>query len=885
MITAQLLDARTTDEVWAKFKSDMAAAESVCGIDCETQDRNRHPGLEAFNNKLRHVFDHRRTVMTGMSVFPDTGDTAYYLNLNQADVENRLPAQIVNEVLSLKPEGVSWVAHNAPFELVMFEQCYGIQDELANIICSMQMAVSDHGPDEYDIQKFYDKPLPIRPILDDILTNFATYDKERQGRNLNADQQFVLGQFVGKETDAAFSYNGFVDSIAWGYSLKRLTKSLFGVDQVTYDQVLAENNAEDMGDLTGDQVCAYGADDAYWAVKVYQALLEKMLREQPQALVAFLETENPMVHVYADVWREGLRINMDEVFARREAERKNYADVLREYKSTLRDLLPFEDEPNAELLRWQHKWYNEDKYQYLRQRIIDWANSPDCDDDFEQCFQVSNPIGNAWATEHGIKVPKSGKLNLTHYYQMRVILHDLLGHKLVRISGDITTDKDARARMMDTFQAGNDYRKVAILECITKLTQAEQVMKLYLTPYTQLMDPETGCMYSVVSSMLASRRMAARFPNPMQLAKRGESSYVRGFYLADTDDHVIVSADWSSVELVEIGDFSGDPEFAKVFGQTPYGDLHSGAAVDCLRVDPRYEWLTEDEFTTEIKRGRNPMNRDLRDFNGQEMQPAKWAGFMRTEIGKGSNFNYWYSGALGTIAEKLGWDDTTHWAAVDGYRSRFSVAEEWRLAEIGEICQNGFITLPDGHRRVRLEATEAWYMAMRRKFADIVADPRLLDFSELALKRIQTRAKNQAVNSKIQGTCATLAKRSILNVRKNSDMGAIREAGLRRPQRARFMLPIHDELVFSVHRDYVPEFLPILRESMCNHPDIIRTLPLHCTVAVGRTFKPYDSANPALSQIELDEAPVIEGLIGEELGGKPLPSEMIPDVIDWMMAA
>ena len=46
-------------------------------------------------------------------------------------------------------------------------------------------------------------------------------------------------------------------------------------------------------------------------------------------------------------------------------------------------------------------------------------------------------------------------------------------------------------------------------------------MKLYLTPYSQLMDPETHRLYPVVSSMLATRRMAASFPNPMQLAQTG----------------------------------------------------------------------------------------------------------------------------------------------------------------------------------------------------------------------------------------------------------------------------------------------------------------------------------------------------------------------------
>jgi DNA polymerase I-like protein with 3'-5' exonuclease and polymerase domains len=848
--------------VWAKLATDMAAAQDVCGIDVETQDEGRHEGLNAFNNKTRHVFDHRRTVMTGFSVYPDGGDTAYYFNLNHADVENRLPPETVDAVLEMKPEGVTWVAHNAPFELVMFEQCYGVK--LTNIICSLQMAVSDHGPDEYDLQAFYNANLNcIRPIVPDIIENYRSYTK---GDKLDPDQQFVLGQFIGKETDAAFSYNGFVKSIAWGYSLKRLTKSFFGVDQTTYEQVL--DGRAHMGELTGEDVCAYGADDAYWAVRVYRHLLAKMMRENPAALVAFLETENPMIHVYADVWREGLRINTEEVFKRRNDERVNYACALREFKRALSSCLPFPSEPNEALLHWQ-PWYS--KWEYLRQRLIDWIDSPDCEDDFEQCFQVSNPIGNAWAIEKGLSVPRTGKLNLTHYYQMRLILHDLLGHKLVRISGDITTDKDARSRMAETFKAAGDDARLEVLSLITKLSSIEQVMKLYLTPYTQLMDPETGCLYSVISSMLASRRLGARFPNPMQLAKRGESTYVRGFYLADRDDHVIISADWSSVELVEIGDFSGDPEFARCFSRTPYEDLHSGAAVDCLKVDPRYSWLTEEEFL-EFKRGLNPMSRDLRDFADRELPPQKWFKLMRTEVGKGANFSFWYSGALGTLADKFGWDSTTHWGAVDRYRERFAVAEAWRVGVIADAVKNGFVTLPDGHRRVRLEATPVWYTTMIRKFADVCSDPAVMSFAELALPRLQTRAKNQAVNSMIQGTCATLAKRSILNISEKANSHG-----------ARFMLPIHDELLFSVHRDYVPEFIPILRKGMCNHPDIIKNLQLTVNVAVGRTFKPWDGSK--MSQLELDEAPVIEGLIPDEFDGKPLPPEFYPKVIEWQMVA
>jgi DNA polymerase I-like protein with 3'-5' exonuclease and polymerase domains len=871
-IKSQLMDLRTSPDVWAKFVHEMGSAETY-GLDCETQDENRHAGLIAFNNKKRHVFDHRRTVMTGFSIYPEGSDTAYYFNLAHADTHNRLPTSIVAEVLAMKPKGATWVAHNAPFEIVMFKQCLDI--DLEDVVCSLQLAVSDHGPDEYAIDKFLQSNLDaIKPLVPDIIENFRNYDGKK---DLNSDQQFTLGQFIGKTSTSAFSYNGIVKEVAWGFSLKKLTKSIWNYDQETYEDVLAKAGATHMGELTGDQVCAYGADDAYWAVKNYQWLLDKMMRENPAALVTFLEGENPMIYVYADAWREGLRVNQKEIYEWRDKERENYAAVMRELKAEVRKLLPFKAELDPEMVKWQ-KWY-EKSGPRVRQRITAWANSADETDSFRQCNQLSNPIGNAWNLEKKLPVAASGtKLNLGHYYGMRTLLHDLMGHKLVRVGGDISTNSEARGRMLQTFEG--DETRCTILKLLTRMSQIEQSMKLYLTPYTQLMDPETGCLYSVISSMLASRRMAAKFPNPMQLAKRGESTYVRGFYLPDNDNHVVISADWSSVELVEIGEFSGDPEFAKVFGQLPYGDLHSGAAVDILAVSERYAWLTEDEFVNELKRGRNPMNRDLRDFNGREMLPKKWVSFMRTEIGKGANFNYWYSGALATVAEKMGFTADQMWAAGDRYRERFSVAEAWRLQVIADIVRDGFVTLPDGHRRVRFEATNPWYLSMRRKFADVCSDPAVLSFADLALSAVQRRAKNQAVNSMIQGMCARLAKDTCINMRSKMDPhGAkVLEQG-----KSRFMLPIHDELVYSVHRDYVPEFIPMLRETMCDHPKYIKTLPLHCTVALGRTFKPWDGT--PFSQIELDEAPVVDGVIGEEFDGKELPMEKINDVIEWMMAA
>lgn len=880
-IKSVLLDARSPASDWTQCLSEMRSGE-IIGIDCETQDEGRHAGLQAFNNGKRHVFDHRRTVMTGFSVYADGSDTAWYINLAHADVDNRVPAERSLEILAaITPQAIR-VAHNAAFELVMFEQCLGV--DLSGILCTLQMAVSHHGPDEYDWETFRNAHLVgFQPLAKEILRVFSDY----RDNNLTGQQAELLGKFIAKESDAAHSYNGFVKSIGIGYNLKRLTKSKFGVDQVAYKDLLKACGATHMGELTGDQVCAYGADDAYWAVQHYKWMRDDMLSNNPHAFVTFLKTENPMVKVYAETWRDGLRLDLDQVFERQKLERKEMAQTLRKVKSQIRQLLPFPELPNERLCEKQGDWYvgydkktgtPKNNFKKKRTQIEAWAMSADEIDDLKECSLVSNPVGNAWAEEEGIKLPKE-RLNLTHYMGMRVILHDLMGHPLVYDAGSVSSDKTARGKMLETFEKNGEQLKMDIMVSIQKMAEIEQRMKLYLTPYTQLMDPETSRVYPSLSSELATRRLAASFPNPMQLAKQGESAYIRSFYMPDDDESLVVSADWSSIELVLVGDQSGDPAFAEVFGQLPYGDLHSGAAADCLAVKT-LPGLTEEEFM-EFKFNRNPNDRQLKHiFTGLDISPKDFYKLTRgTPVGKGANFSYWFSGALSQVSANLGWTDKEMWDAVDRYRQRFAVAEEWRVGVTKEIGENGFVTLPDGHRRVRMEATPAWAEAMMHKFAAISPSPAMLGYGALAVKRTQGRARNQAVNAMIQGTCATLAKRSVLAVRER-----LKQEGLG-PKEVRFMMPIHDELVYSARAEVAPLFIKILRESMCNHPEIVKSLPLNCSIAIGKTFRPFDEKNPAFSQIELDEAVPISGLIGPEWENKKLDDDKIAEVIEYLRMA
>lgn len=886
MIKTILIDNRNFDQVAFNLIQEIKASKFV-GVDVETHDDNRHEGLNTFckydpvtrkkSPTTKLIFDMRRTVMTGFSIYAEGSSRAVYVNLNHADVENRLPWDKAKLLLEALPEGAYWITHNAAYELTAFRSCY--EHELGPYICTMQMAVSSFGPDEYSIRDFISAGQGgIKNLTGEILQLSRQYDLDKG--TMGADLEELVGKITAKESTAAHSYNGYVAELAYGYGLKGLVKRFFNYQMTTFEEVLGDK--AHMGQLTGEEVASYGAEDAYWAVRLFRHLLSYMSQNCPDTIPTFFNQENPMVDVYAKIWQHGMRVNTEAIIERRNEERENMANILREMKTHVKALLPFPDEPNDGLMT--ERWYAKNYAKY-RKQIVDWANTPDSDDTFKQCQQVRGPVSNAWAKERGLT--ESRGPNFSHYMPMRVLLYDLCGAKIIRSDGKVQSDGEARGKILDRL---DDENALGVIRGLNEIAGVEQRMKLYLTPYTLLMDPETGCLYPTVSSTLASRRMAASNPNPMQLAKRGESTYVRGFFVGDYDDHVVVSVDWSSIELVEIGEFSADPEFIKAFGQIPHKDLHSGAAADILSVE--VPGLTEEIFLS-LKNFKEKeeflevwghqlanTNRLFTDLKGQPLAIDKAHKYWRTEVGKGANFNYWYSGFLGTIGERMGWSTEKTGEATDRYRSRFHVAEQWRVDTIAQAQKDGFIYLPDGHRRVRFEATPQWmeYFLDKFQLPNQQNDELVRQYNAVwhyIARKIQKRAYNQVVNSVIQGSCATLAKRSVLRINER-----FKQEGWTNRE-ARFMIPIHDELVFSVHRSLVPEAISIIRGTMIDHPDLFKHCKLDASPSVGLTFEPWHPKSAPLGQIELFEAPAIDPVPENKINQR-LNDDEIRGVVEYL---
>lgn len=812
-----LVDKRNIDQ-WDKFMVEqMSINQNFVGFDIETHNKNAHEGIkklmkvdtDGYSHGKKLIFDFKRTTITGVSFYfgHQRSDVALYVNFGHSDVENRISMDYLWKWLDLaKANNVNPIIHNRQYEHSVFLGSYGY--ELPDAFCSMQLCVSAYNPDEYRKSNLsLAVSNGIKPLVAEIEQNFSEYERGE----LTFKQQETLAKFCAKTGAASHSYEGIVKSIAYGYGLKKAVKSWFGHQMIDFKETLS--GAADMGDIPADQVVHYGADDAVWAYRLFFRMYQYMSESNPKALKTYLETENPVIKVFSRACINGLKVNTKQVTIKQTEMRGEVARNLVEFKQELRKIFPSSlPEIHTKLAKYE-KWYKPESHLKYYNQVKNWLEMSDDLSDFQICTQVKNSTGNAWFQEetNSTKHPPNAQLSINHYMAMRFILFVVCDLPCKATGGKIQSDGDARTEMLAEIDEEHKGRR--IIELYKKLGSAEQAFKLYITPYLYLIDPDTNLMHPIVSSLLATRRMSCSSPNGQQLSKRGDSVFVRGFFQADDPDSVIISADWSAIELVGVASNSQDPAMLEVYSQRPHKDLHSKAAAGVMK-------LSAEEFAA---------------------LPDKKVH--RTILGKGSNFEYWYSGWLANTAKRMGWSMDETAEAVKGYVSEFPTAEAWRLSVIETIKTKGVVQIADGHTRVRYEATEEWASIIWEVFSSFGSDA-MLNFANEAIRRIQRRAANQAVNFTIQGLCAALTKRTILD----TDRG-IRDHAFN----ARFMLPIHDELLFSVKREQAAAFCDYLYQEMIKDSELLPNVMIDSSVAVGYTFQPFDAEKSPYGQIELME--------------------------------
>lgn len=835
-IAKTLVDRHNLHEVLSKLEP-LLAKTQLLGFDIETHDALRHQGLnelmkidengkKAASTKL--IFDTNRTTVTGFSLYPDGTNESYYFNLAHADAENCISFEQVRPLLDAYAG--YYVIHNAPFEIVMLEKGLNTKWTLPHgkVLDTLILCVTAYNSDTYTKSEFAKRQLTgLYSLLPDIMVAYGSQDIERQ--------EDLVNKFCAKESDATHSYNGFVKDIAWGFNLKKASKHWLDYTQTTFEEVM--NGRGHMGQLTGAEVVKYGADDAITCVGIYHEVMAWLMSENPKAIKTFFEQENPCCWVYAQMNATGMRVDVDAIYRAREEQRLAYAKGLREMKAILAEGLTkvWSGQPSAQLTKYE-KWYEKGRDRYLS-LIKQFVDLPDGLSDYDLVnFGVRSPVGKGWSGK------EANAINLSHYMPMRVILFEIFGLKARVEAKKVQSDGEARDKLKAKAQEEGNELVVRLMDCYKIMSEIEGSLKLYINNYLLMIDPETQKMYPSISSILDTRRTSTSNPSPQQLTKFGSSKFVRSFFLPDDDNSVILAPDFSAIELVIIGGYSDDAGFVKAYGQRPHDDIHSQTAAFMLEVG-------------------------LEAF---KQMPNKKE--LRTDVGKGANFAWPYSGSLNAVGKKLGWDKEKIWEMNDRYRTLYAEEEQWRLDTISEAKQKGYVELPDHLRRYRFEATPMWATLMQQKF-DKLGIP---EFGKQCIRRIQNRAGNQSVNALVQGLCATYAKRKLYRAMFKD----IPRLGLR----ARVMTLIHDELVVSVHKDDVMKAKDYLYELMIDGEGIFDNVKIDSSMAMGRNYLAFNLDKNPKGLVELMEMDKNLPCIPENRWGQAATDSETGLILDYLFS-
>lgn len=296
------------------------------------------------------------------------------------------------------------------------------------------------------------------------------------------------------------------------------------------------------------------------------------------------------------------------------------------------------------------------------------------------------------------------KFNIASPLQLGKILFDKL--KL---------DEKAKKTKTGQYQTGEDIllklsHKSSIVQDILDFRGLQKLKSTYVDALPQLIDPKTGRVHTTFNQAVAATgRLSSTNPNLQNIPIRTEKGReVRKAFIPRNDDFVIVSADYSQIELRVIASMSGDAGMIEAF--TNNLDIHAATAAKVFGVGI-------EEVTKEMRYKAKSVNFGL--IYGQ--------------------------GAFG-LAENLGISRTEAKEIIDNYFLQFPGIRTY-MNEVVESARNrGYVETMLGRRRYLRDINSA--NATVRSFAE-----------------------RNAINAPIQGTAADMIKLAMINVQKRLKAG------------------------------------------------------------------------------------------------------------------
>ena len=287
------------------------------------------------------------------------------------------------------------------------------------------------------------------------------------------------------------------------------------------------------------------------------------------------------------------------------------------------------------------------------------------------------------------------EFNINSPKQLGLILFEKLGLPVIKkTKTGYSTDAEVLEELKD---------KHEIINLITEYRQLAKLKSTYVDALPPLVNKETGRLHTSFNQMVtATGRLSSTDPNLQNIPIRTEEGReIRKAFVTRSEDWLLLSADYSQIELRVLAHISGDESLIRAFQDG--ADIHRETASEIFGVEP-------EEVTPNMRRH-----------------------------AKVINFGIAYGMSSFGLATDLGISRNEADAYIEKYFQRFSGVKRYMDEIVERAEKEGFVTT----------------ILKRRRY---IPDIRSRNFHR------RNFARRTAINTPIQGSAADLMKMAMLNV-------------------------------------------------------------------------------------------------------------------------
>ncbi|UEA85890.1 DNA polymerase I [Alistipes senegalensis] len=256
-------------------------------------------------------------------------------------------------------------------------------------------------------------------------------------------------------------------------------------------------------------------------------------------------------------------------------------------------------------------------------------------------------------------------------------------------------------------------RKHRIVDLILEYRGVKKLLSTYVEALPQLVNRTTGRIHtSFNQAVTATGRLSSTNPNLQNIPVRDDMGRrIRKAFIPSDDDHLLLSADYSQVELRLMAHLSGDESLISAFGHGE--DIHTATAAKLF-------------------------NKPLGEVTPEERRRAKTA-----------NFGIIYGISAFGLSQRLEIPRKEAKEIIDGYFASYPKVKEYMDNVVAKAKEEGFVSTIFGRRRYLNDISS--HNAVARGLAE-----------------------RNAVNAPIQGSAADIMKIAMIDVHRRFAAEGIR---------------------------------------------------------------------------------------------------------------